>query len=633
MTTQEKVNILKKYSEAYYKGNPLVSDAEFDALEDSLRQEDPNNPYFNSNREDYYYGKKVPHIYEFIGSVDKIHSIAESKLCNNGDSLIVSAKLDGSSMTVYFNRGSVVAATRGNGQVGQDITPYYQKIVEKYNISVPKDFTGAIRGEVILTNNNWEVFKARHPEAKSPRNSATGLLNGKQLTEDVELLDFFCYDLVASSISGDYLSIISGFGFPVPPLVLLGAHDVLTDEKATNFYKSWETIFPIDGIVIRKVTQPTFSPTQLVYKWTKVQEAYKLQSQIHLVEVADVTWQLGRTGKFTPVVQLKVPTEMSGALVTNITAHNAGMIRDKMIGKGAQITAMRSGEVIPTIVDVPFPADAISIPTHCPYCGTRLKWSESGKDIYCKNPQCQGQEKFKIFNYILNVCKDTKGLGDVFLEKLVTEMQLTDLVDYLSIAEAFIDFPFSTMGNKENQIAQEVLKASIAREMPADRFFAGLGIRLLGEQASKVLYNSRPLTEKLISEYKQQPLNTAKIASILGQLFGGQLELINSIYAHNNILNRIFTDTPIASTSFTYGKTTPGTAGVRYYAITGSLSAPRQAIQDEFSRYGWQLTENVQKAEYLITDNPNSGSSKNKKAQACGTPIITEQEFRAKHIQ
>ena len=99
------------------------------------------------------------------------------------------------------------------------------------------------------------------------------------------------------------------------------------------------------------------------------------------------------------------------------------------------------------------------------------------------------------------------------------------------------------------------------------------------------------------------------------------------------ILNRIFTDTPIASTSFTYGKTTPGTSGIRYYAITGSFSAPRQTIQDEFSRYGWQLTENVQKAEYLITDNPNSGSSKNRKAQACGIPVITEQEFRAKHIQ
>lgn len=633
MTIQEKVDLLKKYSEAYYKGNPIVSDAEFDALEDSLRQKDPNNPYFNSNREDYYYGKKVHHIYEFIGSVDKIHSIAESKLCNRGKALIVSAKLDGSSMTVYFNHGTVVAATRGNGLVGQDVTPYYQKIVEKYNISVPENFTGAIRGEVILTNSNWERFKARHPEAKSPRNSATGLLNGKQLTEDAELLDFICYDVVASSVSDDYLSIITGFGFPIPPLIILGGHDILTDEKATDLYKSWEKDYPIDGIVIRELTQPTFSPEQSIYKWPKVQEAYKLQSQIHLVEVADVTWQLGRTGKFTPVVQLKVPTEMSGALVTNITAHNAGMVRDKMIGKGAQITAMRSGEVIPTIVDVLLPADAISIPTHCPYCGTRLRWSETGKDIYCKNPQCPGQEKFKIFNYILNVCKDIKGLGDVFLEKLVTEMQLTDLVDYLSIAEAFIDFPFSTMGNKENQIAQEVLKASIAREMPVDRFFAGLGIRLLGEQASQVLYNSRPLTEKLINEYKKQTLNTAEIANILGELFGGQQELINSIYAHNNILNRIFTDTPIAFTTFTYGKVAPGTAGVRYYTITGSLSAPRQVIQNEFSRYGWQLTENVQKAEYLITDNPNSGSSKNKKAQAYGTPVITEQEFRDKHIK
>lgn len=633
MTIQEKVDILKKYSEAYYKGNPLVSDAEFDALEDSLRQEDPNNPYFASNREDYYYGKKVPHIYEFIGSVDKIHSIAESKISNRGKSLVVSAKLDGSSMTVYFSRGTVVAATRGNGQVGQDVTPYYQKIVEKYEVNVPNDFTGAIRGEVILTNSNWEIFKARHPEAKSPRNSATGLLNGKQLTEDVELLDFFCYDVVASSTPDDYISIITKFGFPVPPLVLLGPHDILTDEKATDFYKSWEGAYPIDGIVIRELTQPTFYPEQFIYRWVKIQEAYKLQSQIHLVEVADVTWQLGRTGKFTPVVQLKVPTEMSGALVTNITAHNAGMVRDKMIGKGAQLTAMRSGEVIPTIVDVPFPADAISIPTHCPYCGTRLKWSETGKDIYCKNPQCQGQEKFKIFNYILNVCKDIKGLGDVFLEKLAAEMILTDLVDYLSIAEAFIDYPFSTMGNKENQIAQEVLKASIAREMPADRFFAGLGIRLLGEQASQVLYNSRPLTEKLINEYKQQTLNTAEIANTLGELFGGQQELINSIYAHNNILNRIFTDTPIAFTSFTYGKTAPGTAGVRYYAITGSLSAPRQIIQNEFSRYGWQLTENVQRAEYLITDNPDSGSSKNKKAQAFGVPVISEQKFRARHIQ
>ena len=153
MKISEIVAKLTKYSEAYYRGEEIVDDATFDALEDELRKLDPENEYFNHLREKSGYGTKIKHRYEFIGSLDKIHSVEESELLHSP--VILSAKLDGASLVTYFTDGKLdYSVTRGDGEFGMDVTQHYLAITKKYQLSIPEHSTGAVRGEVGFTNNN-----------------------------------------------------------------------------------------------------------------------------------------------------------------------------------------------------------------------------------------------------------------------------------------------------------------------------------------------------------------------------------------------------------------------------------------------------------------------------------------------
>ena len=322
-TIAELVARLEQLSYSYYTGNEEVDDATFDELEDMLRKLDPNNPYFKKNRETVpAYGTKANHIYAFIGSLDKIHSMSESKI--SGD-VWLSAKLDGTSLVTYFIDGKLdKAVTRGNGKEGMDVTQHYLAVTKKYSVTVPEGFTGAIRGEVVFTFDNWNKFKNIHPEAKAPRNSGTGLINQKEVQPEEKLLDYVIYDIVATNQpTYTYWDFLEKFNIPLAPhMLIFGA----TDDVLAHYYLEWKLTYPIDGLVLRKATT-TFEKLagSECYIYNKQQQAYKFQAEVKEVEVKGITWQLGRTGKLTPVLNIE-PTEMTGAIVSNITAHNAAMV-------------------------------------------------------------------------------------------------------------------------------------------------------------------------------------------------------------------------------------------------------------------------------------------------------------------
>lgn len=232
MKIKEIVEQLTQWSNAYYEGHQEVSDIEYDTLEEKLKELDPNNSYFSKNRESsaVVYGQKRMHLYSFIGSVSKIHKITESKISTP---YTISAKMDGSSMTVYFKDGKVLyALTRADGYEGFDITDKYNKIVEKYNIRIPEGFTGAIRGEVVMGNRAWEEYKSSHANAAMQRNTGTGIINRKECTDDLKYLDFVVYELLATNIIDQDLLFNNQYneldalkalniGYPIAPYVFV----------------------------------------------------------------------------------------------------------------------------------------------------------------------------------------------------------------------------------------------------------------------------------------------------------------------------------------------------------------------------------------------------------------------------
>lgn len=620
------VQQLKQYSEAYYKGNTLITDEAFDALEEELHKLDPNNDYFNKNRETSSgYGAKYPHIYEFIGSIDKIRSMKESRI--NKLPISLSAKLDGTSMVVYYENGELKhALTRGDGTTGLDVTQHFNAITKKYKINIPSGFTGAVRGEVVFTFENWEKFKQLHPEAKMPRNSGTGLINQKTVQPEAELLDYITYDIVASSIDyKDPIAMLTRLGFPTAPSIPM-EYSFPNENLLQALFEAWSEVYPLDGIVIRKA-EIVFNPDTQLYIANKQLEAFKFQAETKICTVTDITWNLGKTGKMVPVIQIE-PTELSGAIVTNVTGHNASTIRDKEINVGSQIAVRRSGEVIPYLDEVLLTKQP-TLPIDCPYCGSTLEWTDTDIDLICTNDDCEGQNYKKMENYINNVCRDIKGVGPSFIEGFINYFNAYDTADLLTKLFNYKGEKISTLGNADNEIAKKAIKALTGPQIISN-FLPALGIRFLGNTFAQEIENS-PRAEEL---FTSMLVNTRVITrGIMLEMLPGRVALSSSVYSSHTQISRILDIIYKNGQTFNFkSKNAPGDAQPRYYAVTGSVSKPRKEFEAELATFNWILTDNINKAELLINNDTESNSSKNLKAKKANKPIVSEADFREKYI-
>ena len=630
-TPQEIVDQLQEWSDAYYAGKQQVDDTTFDALEDHLRDIDPQNAWFNRNRERAF-GAKGKHIYEFIGSIDKIHSLEESKLANVP--VYVSAKLDGTSMVVYFENGLLRRAlTRGDGNFGMDVTQHYLKITSKYGVKIPSGFTGAIRGEVVFTNANWEEFKKRHPEAKSPRNSGTGLVNQKTTCFDEWLLDYVVYDVLATNqLQGvDYWDILTSFHYPVAPM---WAHEYLTRDIMQKHFDAAKSKYPVDGLVIRAKGKPYHS-TDNLYHFSKQQEAFKFQAETKVCEIEKIDWQMGKTGKLTPVARLAEPVFLSGAVVSNISLHNAANVEAKHLGPGAVVTAYRSNEVIPQVFYVLSEAKEVVLPDTCPYCGAPLKRTETGKDLVCPLDTCIGKTRFLFFSFLEALCPDVNGLGEKYENKLYDYLCQKYAVlpttsgEFLCVLHMlYEDFDSLTaqtgklediFTNSETKVTKEILTTIFETGFEVKRLLLSMNIRLLGEEVATKLARNKPALDKI---FKAVYTDNDTFNAVKEALPGQDALATNVSNAHTAIAELLGLINEFGIT-LTY----PASDVLNYFAITGALSKPRKQFQAEAAEKGWILTDNIAKCAVLVTDDPNSGSAKNVKALKLRKAVVTEEEF------
>lgn len=635
---------IREASSAYYRGEPIMSDAQFDALEDQFRKQDPNNAWFEQvTRETAEYGKKIAHKYILIGSVDKVHSIQESKLARSCTSVSISLKLDGSSMVVYYVDGKVhCALTRGDGQYGIDVTSKYNKIVEKYNVTIPEHYTGAIRGEVIISQENWKKYKELNPDAKMARNVGTGLLNRKEISDDLLFVDWVVYDVIAcsditqlcSSIDAENWNTLACFGYPLCPHVQDICLSKFSEQALKTLYEKWCLQYPADGLVFEH--RLDYSKQQDgSYVISRENEAYKFPAEEKETTVTNIEWNLTRTGKIVPTVVFEsIP--LSGALVSRASGYNYKFIKDIGIAVGCRINVRRSNEVIPEIRSVVDSAESsIEIPSVCPVCGAQLSVTPTGVDLICTNPECQGGAYNRLSHYIKSMCKGIKGVGDVYIEHFVECMACKHTIpELLTFVHGVLENPpygdivLERLGNAETKLTYDsVLPALDITNINACNFLVALGIPMFGETYAKELAQDVDVLYNIIEAIKKDDVETVR--HLFLSKFPGKIEVcnrfINSMPFVQDILN---------SDMFKqYGKISTN-MGVNYrmYAVTGSVSKPRKEFEQELQSKGWVLTDNINKAQLLINNDKTSKSSKNVKAQKAGIPIISEEEFRQSYL-
>ena len=317
---------IKQAAQNYYTGNQTITDTQFDNLVQQLKEADPTNDTINKvgwgyNVEEVK-GDKVVHKYGKVGSLDKIHSVAEIPK-SYIDGVILTAKLDGASCVAYYENGKLVkAVSRGNGLQGVDKTKQFEKITQKYTLDL-QNFTGAIRGEIVFSNTMWEQYKTKYPDAKFPRNIATGLFMRDEISEDLCFIDFVPYKVQGSEDlqmfpTQCYLGILKAlqaWGFPQIQYELVNV-ETLTDSFMTQLFNSWNT-YPMDGIVIQNRFFNLNSDNGFEYD----DIAYKFKAEEKETTVKEVIWNLSKNNIMVPVVCVE-PVELSGAVVQKTSGFN-----------------------------------------------------------------------------------------------------------------------------------------------------------------------------------------------------------------------------------------------------------------------------------------------------------------------
>ncbi len=624
-------SVISHMSQAYYSGSPIVSDARFDELYDDFKARYPRSKYlrqpakgFNVNESDL---QKFQHKYEKVGSLEKIHAMSEFTNYGEDSNYSISSKLDGSTMVLYYVNGEFERAlTRGDGATGLDVSSKAVLICDnlKDKLSIHNiPFTGAIRGEVVMSKDNFNKYKELHPEAKMARNVSTGVLNRKDnFEEDCQYINFVTYKILADEsvddgayTIGEIRDQLAVWGFEVVSNISCNMR-LVTDERLAEIYalESFSK-YPTDGLVFTKNICYINSSTSIEYD----EIAYKFKAESKDATVTNVSWELSRTGKMIPVVNIE-PVELSGAIVKNVSGFNYKFINDNKIGPGAIINVLRSGEVIPYIDHIVKESDNMIIPKVCPICGEPLNVTETGVSLICNNPECNGTKYMNAYRFIEIMCRDIKGIGPAIIEHILDKVldnygNLNEYIVYLFFTETRLEDILE--GEKPMMIKLLTSVYGVMNNLwDKQTFLEALNIPGVGKTIAADIVNSK-LFDELYEDYAKSYNKIDKINT--SSLIYSKL---TEVVANNLICNlsRIF--------NFSFNKFAITNVIEKFVAITGSLSISRKEFEKFLADNGYGITDNIKKAECLITNDPNSGSSKNKKAKELGVRVMTEEEFR-----
>ena len=613
---------IKEKAQQYYEGNPTISDSEFDELVDTLKKEDPNNEILKEVGWGYDVnksgGNKHPHHFGIVGSLDKIHSISELNQRYYGKWLIIPEKLDGASCVAYYKDGNLVMAlSRGNGEVGIDVTDKFLKITSKYDLSEIKNqmFTGAIRGEIVMSNESWEQYKGLHEDAKSPRNVATGLMMKNEVSEDLQYIDFVTYKIhgyvgyKGVIFYETILDKLKEFGFPVC-WYFEGFADSIDDDRMKEEFLTKPNKYPCDGFVIYPNDGISVQEDGSVI-YTNI--AYKFKAHQKETKVVDIEWNLSPNNILVPVVVVE-PVELSGAVVTRASGFNYENIIKNKIGKGSIISLNRSGEVIPCIQEVIKTSEDFNIPDICPVCGSTLV--ADGVNLVCKNTSCPNVEYSRLYKWVEVVgVRGILGVGPTIINDIIHYFEQIFNIKYVwdvykIIKSGTVNIDFSYMFTPVTSEKVKKILKNLTTPIEFYKVLIALNIQGLGDVNSKklssIIYNN-------ISNFSQLKSELDKVKGIGDYVF-------NILKFNSNIILRVMEDT--------VSIITPSSDYYKYQVtVTGSVSVPRDTFKKVLENNNILLSDNIKTSKYLITNNPDSGSSKLQKALKLGIPILTEKEF------
>lgn len=643
---QELVRRLNETAHAYYVlGEPVISDMQWDAMYDELTNLEketgtvlPDSPTHRVGGEPLKGFEQHRHITR-LWSMDKVQTMdalqdwirRTEKLAGRGDlPYFVEYKFDGLTLNLTYREGQLVqAATRGNGEVGEAILPQ-AKTVRAVPLTIPYQGLLEVQGECIMRLSVLEQYnKTAKEPLKNARNAAAGALrNLDPAVTAARRLDAFFYQ-VGTIENPPYhtqpgmLEFLRKNGFPVSPY--LG--EPKNAEELVACIRHIEEIrntldFLIDGVVIKVGDFALRERMGFTEKFPRWAVAYKFEAEESVTTLRKVTWELGRTGKLTPLAHLE-PVDFYGVTVRKATLNNWGDIQRKRVALGAPVWIRRSNDVIPEImgrVGEPGPGEKpIVKPDHCPACGAPLV--ERGAHLFCMNRvSCRPQAVARLSHFASRNAMDIEGFSEKTAGQVYDQMNVRDPADLYTLT---MEQALSLEGFKEKKAGNLLAALEKSKSCPLDAFLFALGIPNVGRKTARDLAQAFGTLEKVEQATEEELTAIQDVGEIVAQS-------ITEFFSFAE--NKLMIDRLLAAGVHPHAAAGPseGPLTGMTVVVTGTLpSLSREEAEELIRQNGGKASYSVSKKTTFVLAGEAAGS-KLTKAQALGIPILDEAAFRQK---
>lgn len=645
----ELAGLVKYHSDLYYnKAKPEVTDAEFDAMVSELKElvgqakaEDPQAEQLVAAEEALAgvgsmpsYGRKVQHS-QVMGSLDKettVEAVLEwaGKYSGKGKDVVVTPKIDGTAIRLNYVDGKLVeAATRGDGQVGQDVTDNVRAIK-----SIPKTLkaglTMEVRGEVYMKKSVFEKLAESGVRVfANPRNAAAGSLMAKDPADTAERdLSLFVYDVVQDEerFSTEQEK-RAWMAVNLPEFELVAMVETMP-ALLEGIVGEWEKDRPgldflIDGLVVALESLEDQEEAGWNGKRPRGKMAYKFAPEQQVAMVVGIDWQVGRTGKLTPMCRIE-PTLVDGSTISNLTLHNAAMLTELDVAPGDTVLVEKAGDIIPQLVRVTSRTSrgrgvvsssspkAKRYPATCPSCGADVEEDEKGVNLWCKGATCPAKLEGRVLHYIKTL--DILGVGEGIVSGLCKAGYVTELNDlYYVTADQMKEV---TGGSRA---AEKAMTAILGKNVvPLAVFLDSLGIDGLGTSTSKdVAKKFRKLDVVMALRNPQVLTDIGGIGDLTAS------KIVAGLDAMGHVVEVLLKAIEVEDMADSKGPLT----GMSF-CLTGAMSKPRKDIEKAIEAAGGEARSSVGKGlTYLVMQDSSSTSAKAEKARKLGTKCLSEEDL------
>ncbi len=638
---QELVELLNRAGKAYYQdAEEMMSDYQYDTLYDELKELEQElgvtlagSPTVNVGYEVLSELPKERHESAML-SLDKTKEIEGLIEFAGNQRVVVSWKLDGLTIVLTYREGTLAkAVTRGNGEVGEVITNN-ARVFQNIPLQIPYKGELILRGEAVIGYKDFERINAEIAEVdakyKNPRNLCSGSV--RQLNNEVTSkrnVRFYAFSLVRAEDADFHnsrayqLEWLERQGFEVVEYHMadkesIGREVIKFSEKIAS------NDFPSDGLVIVYDDIEYGLSLGRTSKFPRDSIAFKWADETSRTILKEIEWSPSRTGLINPVAIFE-PVELEGTTVSRASVHNISIMEELELGIGDEIEVYKANMIIPQIACNLTKSGVKDIPECCPVCGgaTEIRKVSNARALYCMNPACQAKQ---LKSYALFVSRDAlniDGLSEATLEKLIARGFIHDYTDLFHL-DRYQEEIQAMEGFGEKSYQKLIGSVEKSRETTLPRLLYGLGIANIGLANAKLIckeieYDTERLTR----------LTAEELGAIdgVGDVIAGSYVDYFTDERHRAVYEALLRELHIPEEKST------GEAQIfegKSFVITGNVRhfANRNEVKALIEAKGGKVTGSVSsKTDYLINNNAESSSSKNKKAKELGIPIISEEEF------